>query len=668
MDINAGYQNSIKNRLKFSLYYYNLLGKKVHTAVDAVKQQVCISFEQYMKSLTEDYEETSAFGEGEKFEYNIFNNSVDSPINTVTLEINDGVTPDDIVSTIKKMLVTNIDFVDITVTSPSDDISFTTDFVEYLFATYKSVSIDLASSNCWLTLPNKRASLDRLSIKNSNLIFTEGMYEVSGTIDIDNCAIKTEDSDKQVTTTFETSGQTSVSNIFIISPVSIGLGTNSSLKTSNWTKTSITISNVNISFKDIESRDCKPILNVYGACSNIISGIKSVDDVPGYPLIALTNGKDYSVTDLSRQILKVSPYTYTVGLIGVQSLKMSNFKCLAPSEYDSNGMFFKIYEPPVKSEYSLTTFELSGINFGNFKYLTLNKLIVSDGFVKDCTTFANMEGAGINKLSLSKVAIDVDDLYLKSADLFIDECNFESPNISVINDGKTIINSSELNSSEKLFIDNKYFSSFNSDNTKYYGENIHFTRTKTNTGATPEPVTQNISFKNCQIYGDLVSDSMDMISLENALFDDMDSLSISGIPNVTLSGVLKCRSSAIDFKISGADISGTQLKLSEIPRTQDFVLDSCTGNATFIYLKDCDENNLASIIMKDCVVSVVGTSMIENQNRRIKFNSTNSQGSTVFGSSGVTVTPDYPSTDNNLLEYSDGYRKDNEKIYYGKYE
>jgi hypothetical protein len=84
-------------------------------------------------------------------------------------------------------------------------------------------------------------------------------------------------------------------------------------------------------------------------------------------------------------------------------------------------------------------------------------------------------------------------------------------------------------------------------------------------------------------------------------------------------------------------------------------------------LKDCSENNIASVLLKDSMVSVIGTSMVDEPMRQFKFNSTNSLGSTVFGSSGVTITPDYPSVDNSFLEYSDVYRKDGEKVYYGKY-
>lgn len=669
MNINAGTMNVIRDRIKLSLCYYNAFGQKVTNAVTAVKQQILISYEQYMQSLSEDYEDTSSFGEGNKFEYNIFDNSSDSYVETVYIESSDA-NADKIYNAIDKLLIHDIESVDISIVTPSNIIDFPVNFVENLFSKYKTISLDMAGANCWLYLPSVRMKLDNFSIKNANIVFTGGMYEIAGSVVIDNCAIKGEDADKQAYCGFETSGQMNLSNLVISSPTNFSVGANATLKTSNWIKTSITISNVNIIFKDISSTDKKPILNVYGAYHTSISGVSSTDDIPSYPLLTLVNGKEYVVTNVSRSSISVPAYTYTIGLIGVPTFKISDFNYIATTEYDSSNSYFKILDTPPNADYSMSTFNLSGINFGNFKFLTLNKLSVSDGLVSNSTTFADMEGAGINNFVMSNVSSsDVEKLYFKSAKLFIDNCKMSSNSFDIVNDGKVIINDSEINVDGNVSIDNKYFNTFTSNGSKYYGDTISITRSKTNdANDIPSDVAQTITFKDCQMYGNLVANSIDNIQFTNTLFDDVDSISVHDIPEAILDGVVKCRKSKVDIVFTNTNVSGSQLSLSDISRNQEIKFEKTTGSMFIKYLNDCDPSNMLKLVLVDSVVDITGINADESTDvRNVKFNSKGSVGSCVFGMENINITPDYPSDDNQYVEYSDKRKTSTERIYYGKY-
>lgn len=651
-----------KDRIKMYLCYKDILGHNVESRMQAVTQQILISYEIYAESTTEDFITDEEFGSGPKDNFDIFKTpgSEDSVASAVIVREN--YSPENITSAIENLWDTSIKNIEIKIVNANDAIQFKTDFMETILKTFSKISIDMGSANCYLHLPSVSMHVSSLTIKNANIRTDVVNYEFDETFIIENCAISTS-SESQPMVKFECKREISVSNVYITNPIVLSLVSTTSQPSFDWKKTSITLSTVRVVFEDktrAENKRYKPIIMLTGAYTSHVSDIGSIKDIPDYPLVQFNNGYEYFVSDIERMASIPVRAKYTVGLNGVAKFMFNGgIYNTVDNQFTDNVKFFEFDGVPVNSDYSIMNCDLRGMNFSNLTGSIISNLTVSDSKFIGCSEFAKCGMSGINKLTLSNVYGEFDNEFSVAAsevNIFESEFSVEDGSINITcNEGSSTIQNSKLkidkveNESNVIHLEKRYGGTVSVYGTSFEGRlNViggdRFDSVK-DSDTVPSSVSKMfVQFEDSYFYRDTSFGKLDGVDLNNCVFVMSDSIVFEDIPGLKFQTTIKYRGAKVNFNAKNVYFGDSILSLSEMPNKALWNFDTCEGTVTLYFKDDCDKTAVGVVSLEDSALHVKTYS---ESKRTVSVYSKGNKGSIIDGGeeNNVSFSPTMNSPD-----------------------
>lgn len=658
-----------KNRIKVYSMYKNALGAYVTTRSDAIQLEIIVLYDQYMKAITEDYEDTAAFGSGVKTEQSVQGISgYSTAISDYTVD-SDHYDDDTLSNTIKNALDSTFDSFSLKIIYLNDKMNLTADLIKTIFSTYKQVYFDFNYLKSWVEIPSASYGLELLSIKNGNIKLHKCTIDCSDSIYIDNCAFTTDDVTPEVM--LSSREDITISNIYIAKPIYIKLFAN--IESDNailWKKTVHTVSNVTITFEDLyapeKGKYYDSILTSVGAYKVAISGYKSMYDIPYYPMLRLTNSNRCDLSDLVRASIKLPASSSTIICKNITQLNVSGIVYNGAGDASDNATFFSFPVSSVLLKVSISTFTLNKIGFCNFAGFKCASFYVSNGTCSG-TSFGNFTASGIADLSLSGITFKGDKFDVYANSMSISECTINSTTIKLsCLDNLSAKDTNIIGTDFTVDVADSSSQSFN--NCKFTVDNFIGTASSTLSTDYDAYANQALAIRDTNINAKKFSVSdIYRVTLDNVMFDKLNDLILKTVSRCVLKTTMQYGGASVSTDFDAVNFDDSGYYVLQPNRSPKFNFNNCTG----IFIVKMDEGDSGTNAGNTTLVNLIGSKLkfqlYSDESRIIKLNSSDSCGSNVNGiSSTVSVTPDMESKDISsfaVAETSSSY--DSNKVYYG---
>lgn len=663
LDASLGGVAVAKDRISVYLCYKDLLGHNTASRMQAVSQQIIISYDIYAESTTEDFITDAEYGSGPKDKYDIFKTPESEESVASHFIAHENYSPENITDAVMNLWDSTLKTIEIKIVNANDVIQFKSDFMEILLKTFTSISVDMGSANSYLILPSASLHVNSLTIKNANIRTDVVNYEFDENLTIENCTISTA-SDSQPMVKFECKREINVSSIFITSPIILSLVATTAQPSFDWKKTSITLSTVRIVFEDktrSDKKHYKPIIMLTGAYRSHVSDVGSVKDIPDYPLIQFNNGYEYFVSDIERIASIPVRAKYTVGLNGVAKFMFNGGTYnTVDNQFTENVKFFEFDGVPVNSDYSIMNCDLRGTNFSNLVGSTINALTVSDCKIVGCHEFAKSGLSGINKLTLSNVygefedefSIAASEVNIFDSEITVDDGNLEitcNEGSSTLQNSKFKVNKLGYSGANCIKLEKRYGGTVSSYGSTFDGQLNVIAGDRYDSLKDSDTAPVSISklfarFEDSYFYQFARFEKFDGIELNNCLFDTIRAVVFEDIPGLKFQTTIKYRGAPVSFSAKNVHFGDSILSLSDIPSKALWQFDTCDGVVALYFKDDCNEKLPGIISLTDSAMHVKTYAELQ---RTVSVYSKGNKGSIIEGGdeSNVSFSPTMDSPD-----------------------
>lgn len=658
---------SVKNRLLLQVYYYDVVGRYTKTRSDAVKEEITITYDEYMKSTTEDYLEEKAFGSGTKSEYSLNNSNLSDYVILKKVYPEDF---DNLSNILGELVDTSFKSISIKIGYfPGLSCNLSDEFISFIFHTFPNIELDFGKIDTWVSLPEGEFRLNNLLLKNINIKSKDTVFNCTDSITVDYCSINYIGSNDVSKLAFICDKTISVSNVYVVNPVYVRVQSNPSQPSQMWLKTSISISNYQIMFEDMLATNKRkmPLLTVANSYNTTINNVKSFRDIPYYPILSLLNGYNYNIVDLIRSYDNIPATKSTLNLSGVTKMKATGLSYVADANSDNNVSFIKFSSLPEVSDYSIMSSTVIGQCLANIVGLKIQKLslvdVTNSGYEPIKSGMSNVNKLVMNNCSFNcenaKLSYNsgsfTDDKIISTGDATI-EC-FEGSNMS----------NSEITANNKLYILPQYNASVKfSANTVLRGKK-EFASYRSETFESDD-TSKNcvLSIDNSQIYGkSVVFKNIDNLRISNCLIDETSKVCFTNISNASVVVESYYRNHNIEFAANSIGFNSSTWVLREMGNNVKFNFEDCAGRFDLRYKPDCpDSQSVINILNSELKCDIQSVA-----NRIVKVSSSNSLGSTIICDGRASITPDMDCADVLKFKIGDSISdSDKDYVLYGTVE
>jgi hypothetical protein len=567
-------------------------------------------------------------------------------------------------------LNTNIKNLSLHFVGDIDNVTITSEVINFIFANFENVTLDFKGFSSWVNIPEINSGLKSLNIENANLEISQAILSCTTSFTLNNVIIKTVGNSPKKPSLIVTAGKEStLRNITISEPIFISISGSESKEYSNWRNTSVTLYNIEIGFKDEEknrygsSDICEPILTIADFAYSTICSVKATEDIPYYPLLSIKKTSEINLCELTRVSKENSSYAPSIILSDYYTVALSQCIYAGKIKSPDSVSFIKINKSRGDSELYISDSTIVNSNILGLEGVSCQLIAIDNSYFFSSNIFYRMDSSTIGKLILNNVNMIVDNFNIKSADLSIlSETNIEvKENVSLEINEIGNISSSIIKIQKNIDIVLASHASLNIVDSSVFVIKELKIYTKKNEN---EELSSRVDITRSHL-GTAICNIFNISSLKSNEMDLHGRECTINALAVFLDVNIQYNNNPFPITIKDSNLRQSVFSLYNPANKMAFNLLNCSGEAFIKYLDDKNEKSVFNLEIESSPVSFHFDAV--KGNRKVNIASKDSLGAVITGENDeISLVPDISCSDRLLFQrIEEKMPKDNSKILYG---